>query len=159
MYFCIRHVFHRNPSKEEIEQAFDRFYPHTAGLDVNLAIKRIQEILKENHRHLLHIFSLDRDKNVAETIFKAIFAGRIFEQNFSLINFLFIAKNKKKKMDNEKNEGESLEQEKQRRQDEDKLVDLALEWNYFDGVLPILQARQGEMAKRKHDFTKVKSRR
>jgi hypothetical protein len=37
--------------------------------------KRIQEILKEENRHLLHVFSLDRDKNVAETIFKAIFTG------------------------------------------------------------------------------------
>jgi hypothetical protein len=40
----------------------------------------------------------------------------------------------------------------QRRKDEDKLVDLALEWDYFDGVLPILQARQGEIKKKKADF-------
>lgn len=52
-------------------------------------------------------------------------------------------------------EKESFEQEKQRRKDEDKLVDLALEWNYFDGVLPILQARQGEIIKKNHDFIKV----
>jgi hypothetical protein len=50
-----------------------------------------------------------------------------------------------------------LEQEKLRRNNEDKLVDLALEWNYFDGVLPILQARQGEMVKKKYDFMQVKS--
>ena len=69
-----------------------------------------------------------------------------------------IAKNKKKSVEiGKKNENELLEQEKQRRNDEDKLVDLALEWNYFDGVSPILQARQGEMVKKKHDFMKVKS--
>jgi len=55
-----------------------------------------------------------------------------------------------------KNENELLEQEKLRRNNEDKLVDLALEWNYFDGVLPILQARQGEMVKKKYDFMQVK---
>lgn len=53
------------------------------------------------------------------------------------------------------NETELLEQEKQRRNNEDKLVDLALEWNYFGGVLPILQARQGEMVKKKHDLMTV----
>jgi hypothetical protein len=48
-----------------------------------------------------------------------------------------------------------LEDEKQRRKDEDRLVDLALEWNYFDGVLPILQARQNEIVKKKYHFIEV----
>jgi len=39
-------------------------------------------------------------------------------------------------------ENKGHNQEQQRRNDEDKLVNLALEWNYFDGVLPILQSRQ-----------------
>ncbi|UJR29010.1 hypothetical protein I4U23_010228 [Adineta vaga] len=126
-----------DPSRQEIEQALDRFYPNIPYSEISSAIKRIQEILKEDHRHLLHVFSLDRDKNVAETIFKAIFT----------------AKNKKKSVDTDKkNETELFDQEKQRRNNEDKLVDLALEWNYFDGVLTILQARQGEMVKKKHDF-------
>jgi hypothetical protein len=47
--------------------------------------------------------------------------------------------------------------EQQRRNSEDKLVNLALEWNYFDGVFPILQARQGEMVKKKSEFMMVKS--
>ncbi|CAF0730867.1 unnamed protein product [Adineta steineri] len=129
-----------DPSKNEVEQALDRFYPNIAYSDKSSAIKRIQEILKEEHRHLLHVFSLDRDKNVSERIFKAIFT----------------AKNKKKSVENTKQNGnELLEQVKQRRNDEDKLVDLALKWNYFDGVLPILQARQGEMARKKHDFMKA----
>ncbi|CAF2031429.1 unnamed protein product [Rotaria magnacalcarata] len=66
------------------------------------------------------------------------------------------ATEKKTKLEyNQRNKNESLEQEKQRRQDEDKLVDLALEWNYFDGVLQILQARQGELIKKKKDFIQV----
>jgi len=74
-----------------------------------------------------------------------------------LTSFL-IAKNKKNKVANKKNENGSFEEEKQRRKDEDKLVDLALQWNYFDGVLPILQARQDEMMKKNtnFDFIKVK---
>jgi hypothetical protein len=32
--------------------------------------------------------------------------------------------------------------DEQRREDDDKLLDLALEWDYIDGVLPILQTRQ-----------------
>lgn len=48
-----------------------------------------------------------------------------------------------------------MEDEKQRRNDEDRLVDLALEWNYFDGVLPILQARQNEIVKKKYHFIEV----
>ena len=53
------------------------------------------------------------------------------------------------------NEGEILEKEKQRRQDEDKLVDLALQWNYFEGVLPILQARRNDMANKAYRFIEV----
>ncbi|CAF3424141.1 unnamed protein product [Rotaria sp. Silwood1] len=45
-----------------------------------------------------------------------------------------------------KNKNESSEQE-QRRNREDELVELAFEWNYLDGALPILQARQDEMLK------------
>ncbi|CAF4325535.1 unnamed protein product, partial [Adineta steineri] len=63
---------------------------------------------------------------------------------------------RKKSVENTKQNGnELLEQVKQRRNDKDKLVDLALKWNYFNGVLPILQAQQGEMARKKHDFMKA----
>jgi hypothetical protein len=72
----MKYFYKRDPSKQEIEQALDRFYPNIPYSDVSSTIKRIQNILKEEHRHLLHVFSLERDKNVAETIFKAIFTGR-----------------------------------------------------------------------------------
>jgi hypothetical protein len=74
--FCIRYFFNRVPSKQEVEQAFDRFYPNIPDSEILSATKRIQEIVKEENRHLLQVFSLDRDKNVAETIFKAIFIGK-----------------------------------------------------------------------------------
>ncbi|CAF3511447.1 unnamed protein product [Rotaria sp. Silwood1] len=128
---------HWDPSDQEIEQALDRFYPTISISEVSLTKKRIQNILKQENRYLLHVFSMDRDKNVAEIIFKAIFTA---------------TKKKTKIEDNQKHEDEPSDQEKQRRKDEDKLVDLALEWSYFDGVLPILQARQGDMVKKNKYF-------
>ncbi|CAF4189794.1 unnamed protein product, partial [Rotaria sordida] len=115
------------PSKEEIEKAFERFYSHALYSDISTQIKQIQNILKDENRHLLNVFSVDRDKNVAEAIFKAIFNA---------------IKKKNKSQNNQKRKGETLEEEKQCRKDEDKLVGLALKWDYLNGVLPILHARQ-----------------
>ncbi len=53
-------------------------------------------------------------------------------------------------------EEERKNQEKQRRKDEDRLVDLALEWNYIDGVLPILQSRQDSMRKKGQEYSEVR---
>ncbi len=53
-------------------------------------------------------------------------------------------------------EEERKNQEKQRRKDEDRLVDLALEWNYIDGVLPILQSRQDAMIKKGREDNEVR---
>jgi hypothetical protein len=72
-------LLNRNPSEQEVQQALDRYYPFHFDPDIPAQIRRILKILKEEHRHLLHVFSLDRDKNVAETIFKAIFAGKRFQ--------------------------------------------------------------------------------
>ncbi len=47
----------------------------------------------------------------------------------------------------EEKEGEELNQDPQYRKDEDLLLDLALQWNYIDGVLPILKKRQDAMSK------------
>ncbi|CAF4377045.1 unnamed protein product [Rotaria sp. Silwood2] len=105
-----------NPSDEEIEQALDLFFHSASYSDASTVKERIKKILQKEHRYLLHIFSMNHDKNVVETIFKAIFTENHQQDNT-----------------------ESLEQ--------DKLVDLALEWNYFDGALPILQARQDEILK------------
>ncbi|CAF4183794.1 unnamed protein product, partial [Rotaria sordida] len=126
-----------DPSKEEIVEALNRYFPSLSDTDTSTAKNQIQKILKKENRHLLHVFSIDRDQNVAETIFKAIFT---------------VTNKKTELKSNKKNENETLEQEKQRRKDEDKLVDLALEWNYFDGVLPILQARQPNVFNKKNYF-------
>jgi hypothetical protein len=81
LFCCIRLCFqNRIPSEPEIVKALDRFCPNTYDSDGSLPTKRIQNILKEEYRYLLHVFSLDRDKNVAEIIFKAIFTGRYFKK-------------------------------------------------------------------------------
>ncbi|CAF1359602.1 unnamed protein product, partial [Rotaria sp. Silwood1] len=112
---------YRNQSEKEIEEALDRFFPSVPYSDIGSQTKKIQKILQKENRYLLHVFSMNRDKNIVNTIFKAIFTVT--------------------KM---KNKNESSEQE-QRRNREDELVELAFEWNYLDGALPILQARQDEM--------------
>ncbi|CAF3430705.1 unnamed protein product [Rotaria sp. Silwood1] len=114
---------YRIQSEQEIEQALDRFFPSVSYSDIGSATKRIQKILQEENRYLLHVFSMNRDKNIVNTIFKAIFTVT--------------------KM---KNKNEPSKQE-QRRNREDELIELAFEWNYLDGALPILQARQDEMLK------------
>ncbi|CAF3904829.1 unnamed protein product [Rotaria sordida] len=126
-----------DPSEEKIVEALNRYFPSLSDSDTSTATNQIKKILKKENRHLLHVFSIDRDQNVAETIFKAIFT---------------VTNKKTELKSNKKNENETLEQEKQRRKDEDKLVDLALEWNYFDGVLPILQARQPNVFNKKNNF-------
>ncbi|CAF4194606.1 unnamed protein product, partial [Rotaria sordida] len=116
-----------NSSKGEIVEALNQYFPSLSDSYTSTATNQIQKILNKENHHLLHIFSMNRDQNVAETIFKAIFT---------------VTNKKTELKSNKKNENGTLEQEKQCRKDEDKLVDLALEWNYFDGVLPILQERQ-----------------
>ncbi len=74
----LKYLLNRDPSETEVKQAISRYYPFNFDPDISLQIRRILKILKEEKRHLLHVFSLDRDKNVTETIFKAIFAGKRF---------------------------------------------------------------------------------
>jgi hypothetical protein len=61
-------------------------------------------------------------------------------------------KSKRDKLDDVNN----TKEEKQHREDEDRLVDLALEWNYIDGVLPILQSRQDAMRKKGPEYNEVR---
>ncbi len=64
-----------NPKAEDIKHALYQFFPNPSELDLPSVTGRIQTILSTNNRHLLNIFSLDYGHNVAETIFKAIYAG------------------------------------------------------------------------------------
>jgi len=63
--------------------------------------------------------------------------------------------NAKKKKREEKKEGEELNQDPQYRKDEDILLGLALQWNYIDGVLPILKKRLDAMRKN-HEVIQVR---
>jgi hypothetical protein len=77
---CSIYFFHwiflnRNPSLEEIKQALDRFYPNLPESETSLTKNRIKKILQKENYSLLHVFSINRDKNIAETIFKAFFTG------------------------------------------------------------------------------------
>ncbi len=56
----------------------------------------------------------------------------------------------------ELNDVNNTKKEKQYREDEDRLVDLALEWNYIDGVLPILQSRLDAMRKKGQKYSEVR---
>ncbi|CAF1034271.1 unnamed protein product [Adineta steineri] len=106
------------PSDEVVRKALTDFFPSLDEDDITGITTRIQEILDKKNRHLLNVFRMDRDKSVAETIFKAIFK----------------MKNKQK--------GDEQNQDPQYAKDEDILLDLASQWNYFDGALPILKKRQ-----------------
>ncbi|CAF1197338.1 unnamed protein product [Adineta steineri] len=105
------------PSDEIVGKALTEFFPSLDKGEIGQITKGIQEILDKKNRHLLNVFRMDRDKSVAETIFKAIFT----------------MKNKQ----NEINNGEQKDTE-----DEDILLNLASQWNYFDGALSILKKRQ-----------------
>ena len=142
------------PTDEDIHKAFEQFFPNLEGLDISLAIKTIQNILQKQNRHLLNVFSLDRDDDVGKTIFKAIFASmyfKIIKPRIPLILYLIV-----------KNKREELAylngriSEEQHRRDDFRLINLALEWNYIEGVLPILQSRQDIMRKKGSEYNEVR---
>lgn len=64
--------FYRTPTEEEIKQSFKQFFNSIPDSKI---VRQIKTLLEKKKQKLFHVFSLDRDKNVAETIFKAIFAG------------------------------------------------------------------------------------
>jgi hypothetical protein len=68
------------PSDEDIKEAFEKFFPLVEQLNIPLLTKRIKIILRKENRHLLNVFSLERDADVAKTIFKAIFASIYFKE-------------------------------------------------------------------------------
>ena len=59
-----------------MQTLFLRFFPNILYSSVPEKIKQIENIMQKKNRYLLHVFSLDRDKHVAETIFKSIFTGK-----------------------------------------------------------------------------------
>jgi hypothetical protein len=56
----------------------------------------------------------------------------------------------------EPNEDDQQRKDDQKRMEDFKLINLALDWNYIDGVLPILQSRQEAMRKKDAEYNKVR---
>ncbi|CAF3716629.1 unnamed protein product [Adineta steineri] len=109
------------PSDEVVRKALTDFFPSLDEDDITEITTRIQEILDKKNRHLLNVFRMDRDKSITETIFKAICT----------------MKNKQNEINYSSNE-----KGQQYAKDDDILLDLASQWNYFDRALPILKKRQ-----------------
>ncbi|CAF1003931.1 unnamed protein product [Adineta steineri] len=115
------------PSDEVVRKALAEFFPSLEKGEIINTTKGIQDILDKKYRHLLNVFRMDRDKSVAETIFKAIFTMKNKQNEINI--------NSEQNVDEEN-------QDKQHAEDEDILLNLASQWNYFDGALSILKKRQ-----------------
>jgi hypothetical protein len=64
------------PTDEDVKKALLEFFPNPNDLDIPEITQQIQMIFDKKDRYLLNVFSLDRDENVAKTIFKAIFISK-----------------------------------------------------------------------------------
>jgi hypothetical protein len=64
------------PTDEDVKKVLLEFFPNPDDLDIPEITQQIQMIFDKKDRYLLNVFSLDRDENVAKTIFKAIFISR-----------------------------------------------------------------------------------
>lgn len=129
------------PTAKDIKEALYQFFPNRREFNLDSVMRRIQEILDPNNRYLLNIFSLNRGNNIAETIFKAIYKGKYLDTITTLQSLFYvylIVKNRQY----ETGQPQHLEEEV-----EEKLINLALKWNYIDGVMPILKSRQADMKK------------
>ncbi|CAF0985839.1 unnamed protein product [Adineta steineri] len=129
------------PSNEVVRKALVEFFPSLDNDEISEITERIQKILVKKNRHLLYVFRMDRDKSVAETIFKAIFT---IKNKKNEINDSSEQKDEEQNESNDSSgqEDEEQNQDKQYAEDEDILLDLASQWNYFDGALSILKKRQ-----------------
>ncbi|CAF0984122.1 unnamed protein product [Adineta steineri] len=115
------------PPDEIVRKALTEFFPSLEKGEISEITGGIQMVLHKKYRHLLNVFRMDRDKSVAETIFKAIFT----------------MKNKQNEINNSSEQNvDEQNQDQQHVKDEDRLLDLASQWNYFDGALSILKKRQ-----------------
>ncbi|UJR11208.1 hypothetical protein I4U23_015389 [Adineta vaga] len=66
----------REPTESEIEEQLDTYFPALIGdKDRSTRIKQIIDVMKSSNRYLLHVYQLDAEKNVSETIFQAIFSA------------------------------------------------------------------------------------
>ncbi|CAF0930453.1 unnamed protein product [Adineta steineri] len=140
-------------SDEVVRKALAEYFSSLDKDEISEITAGIQMVLHKKYRHLLNVFRMDRDKSVAETIFKAIFTMKNKQNEINISNEpkneeQNETSNSSKQKDEQKNQDEQEKQDQQKNQDqlytkdEDILLDLASQWNYFDGALSILEKRQ-----------------
>ncbi|UJR20641.1 hypothetical protein I4U23_023766 [Adineta vaga] len=127
------------PTNEDMLKAIDKFFSNLEQEEIKDMIDGLNSVLVSEKRHLLNVFSLNQERSVTETIFNAIFTRTI--GNKSVPNAQTIAHDSNQKQVPQHSQEETVQQQK----DDDKLLDLALKWNFIDGALPILNRRQDAM--------------
>ncbi|CAF4147515.1 unnamed protein product [Rotaria socialis] len=110
---------------DEIEKTLKASFPELVDDALSTCIGELKRIFNSGKRHLLHVFRLDRDVNVAETIFKAIFSANRQKRELQEK-----PRRERRASISATPSNSELEQERKVR----KLIDLALRWNYLDGV-------------------------
>ncbi|CAF0983658.1 unnamed protein product [Adineta ricciae] len=66
----------REPIQAEVEEHLDKYFTALKGdIDRTTRIKQILEIMKTTNRYLLHVYQLDGEKSMSETMFQAIFSA------------------------------------------------------------------------------------
>ena len=73
---CLCFTF-REPTLAEIEENLIELFPMLKDDKENRSprVNQIVDIMQSSKRSLLHVYRLDSDKNISETIFQAIFSG------------------------------------------------------------------------------------
>ncbi|CAM4915953.1 unnamed protein product [Rotaria socialis] len=110
---------------DEIEKTLKASFPELVDDALSTCIGELKRIFNSGKRHLLHVFRLDRDVNVAETIFKAIFSANRQKRELQEK-----PRRERRASISATPSNSELEQERKVR----KLIGLALRWNYLDGV-------------------------
>ncbi|CAF1149147.1 unnamed protein product [Rotaria sordida] len=144
---------------EEDKETIEKNHTHCILFDSG----QLNEYLDDSHRHKLVTHACTQDHtchavtliieggvNTLEVITNDIDAQRpivLIQGSGRLADML--AKLIEQTSNFEQNQ---LSNPEQRRRDEDILVDLAIEWNYLDGVLPILQSRKYLQMKKKQEL-------
>ena len=116
----------REPTPAEVEEHLDKYFPALKGdRDRTARIKQILEIMKTTNRYLLHVYQLDGEKSMSETMFQAIFSGtKMVTLYFHILTIDWIALAYKDNPDDAKRA---------------RLLDLSIRWNFLDGAKELLE--------------------
>ncbi|UJR11905.1 hypothetical protein I4U23_016083 [Adineta vaga] len=121
-----------NPTDGEIRTAFDSYFPSYTDQESIDALNRIRNILDKKNRYLFNIFSFDRGSTLTTSVFNAILSA--------------------KKIGKEEREDSDIfndSPEVKRSLHENRLLELAFQWDYISGATPILQRWQDEILNKK----------